>query len=316
MSFAVRLSGLKRRFGKVTALDGVSLEVEEGTIYGFLGRNGAGKSTTLKTLLGVIRPDAGTVELFGQPVKKVTPALKQQIGYLAQEQRFYAWMKPQQLAAFVAPFYPQWEDAEFTRLLTVLDVPKDRRSGDMSGGNRTKLALALALAAKPKLLLLDEPTAGLDPVVRREFLDQLAREVQTRGVTVLYSSHLVDEVEALAQRVGIIEGGKMRFEGSPERLRQTVRRVKPVFVAPALVEPPQQGFVLGAPAPAPPPPPPIPAPRPSAPSMSPPLPGLTSLVDNVYRAEPEAWAAFAATPSYQVEELGLEEIFLAVARAR
>jgi len=306
MPLAVRLTGLSRHFGKVAALDGVSLEVEEGTIYGFLGRNGAGKSTTLKTLIGVVRPDGGQFELFGQPVKKVTPQLKQQIGYLAQEQRFYAWMKPAQLASFVAPFYPKWDDAEFKRLLEVLDVPKERRCGDMSGGNRTKLALALALASRPKLLLLDEPTAGLDPVVRREFLDQLAREVKSRGVTVLYSSHLVDEIEALAHRVGIIEGGKMRFEGSPELLRRTVRRVRPLPVSPAA------GFVLGglevpaAPAP----------PRPSAPTAPPPLPGLTPLVDGAYRAAPEAWEAFQAVPGFVVEQLDLEEIFLAVARAR
>ncbi|MFL5356162.1 ABC transporter ATP-binding protein [Archangium sp.] len=221
----LRTHGLTRSFHNVKAVDGVELELRRGEVYGFLGRNGAGKTTTLRMLMGILRPDKGELELMGQRVRHVRAAQKQQLGYVSQEQVFYPWMTALELGRFVSGFYPHWDDAQFQRLLRVLDVPKDRKSAQLSGGTRMKLGLALALAHRPPLLILDEPTAGLDPVARREFLDILREQVRREGQTALFSSHLVGEVEEVAHRIGILHEGRLRYQGSLDTLRQSVRRV-------------------------------------------------------------------------------------------
>ena len=208
MTVAFRLENIERRFGKVQALDGLSITVQQGEVYGFLGRNGAGKTTALRVLMGVIRPDDGLVELFGQRVKRVTPSLKRRIGYVSQEPTFYTWMTAERLGRFVSSFYPTWDHQEFIRLLEVLDVPKDRRAAELSGGTRSKLGLALALAPRPELLLLDEPTAGLDPVARAEFNDQLVSLQRERGTTVFFSSHLGGRGRAIGAACGYRASGK------------------------------------------------------------------------------------------------------------
>ena len=222
----LRTVGLRKQFGKTTALDGLNLEVREGEIYGFLGRNGAGKTTTIRALMGILHPDDGTVVLGGRSMPRVDVATKRQIGYVSQEPHFYPWMTGAQLGRFVGGFYPTWDHAEFRRLLDVLQLPPDRRFSHLSGGMQMKLALALALAHRPALLILDEPTAGLDPVARREFLDLLAGQARHRNRTTLFSSHLIEEVDRVADRIGIIEAGRMRYEGSLVELKATVRRVR------------------------------------------------------------------------------------------
>lgn len=221
----LRTQGLTRAFHEVKAVNGVDLELRRGEVYGFLGRNGAGKTTTLRMLMGILRPDQGDIELMGQRVRRVRAAQKQHLGYVSQEQVFYPWMTAFELGRFVSGFYPHWDDARFQQLLRVLDVPKDRKSAQLSGGTRMKLGLALALAHRPPLLILDEPTAGLDPVARREFLDILRDQVRREGQTALFSSHLVGEVEEVAHRIGILHEGRLRFQGSLDTLRQSVRRV-------------------------------------------------------------------------------------------
>jgi ABC-2 type transport system ATP-binding protein len=274
---AVHLHDLIHRYGKVTALDGLSLSVRQGEMFGFLGRNGAGKTTTLKLLMGLLRPNSGDIEVLGERVRRMPVALKQRIGYVCQEPNFYPWMTAEQLGVFVGGFYPTWDAAEFQRLLRLLDVPRDRRASEMSGGTRTKLGLALALGPRPALLLLDEPTAGLDPVARREFNDQLQALQREQGTTVMFSSHLVGEVEQLAQRVGIVQAGRCCFEGEVTALRASVRRL----VAPA-DHLPGEGFIR--------------------------------LRGDIWRAEPDLWEQAALSGSAAVTTLSLEDIFLAFAR--
>jgi ABC-2 type transport system ATP-binding protein len=277
MTTAINLENIRRRYGKVQALDGLSLSVRQGEIYGFLGRNGAGKTTTLRILMGIVRPDAGTIELFDQRIKRVSVPLKQRIGYVSQEPMFYPWMTASQLGRFVSSFYPSWDEQEFSRLLQALDVPAERRAAELSGGTRSKLGLALALAPRPELLLLDEPTAGLDPVARREFHDQLMLLQRERGTTVLFSSHLVDEVERLAHRVGIVQAGQTRFEGEVAALRAAVRRI--------LTEP---SFT--------------------------PAEGFERLRADIYQASTALWDSTPWPEGTEIQQLSLEDIFLAFAR--
>ena len=233
------VSGLRRAFGRFTAVNELDLSVNAGEIYGFLGVNGAGKTTTMRMLMGIIAPDSGTIELLGQKTKRTTLKLKQQIGYVSQDQTFYPWMTAEMLGKFVGGLYPTWDPEEFRRLLNVLEVPANRKVSNLSGGMRVKLALALAIAPRPPLLILDEPTAGLDPVARREFLEIIMHQSREYGRTTFFSTHLLDEVERAADRVGIIHQGQKRFEGPLDDLR---RRVREITLAPEETLP--EGFEL------------------------------------------------------------------------
>jgi ABC-2 type transport system ATP-binding protein len=276
--------GLRRHFGKVPAVDGIDLTVHEGEIYGFLGINGAGKTTTIRALMGIIAAEAGTISLLGEATRRTSVAQKRRIGYVSQEQHFYPWMSCTALGKFVGSFYPTWDAAEFARLLGVLEVPADRRVSDLSGGMRAKLALALALAPRPALLILDEPTAGLDPVARREFMQLIVAQARQHRRTTLFSSHLIDEVERCADRVGIIHQGRMRFEGALAELRGLVRRVRLPADEPFAWP---ESFELW---------------RDEA------FDGVRTLA---LRAEPGAWEALALPPSATIERISLEDSFIA-----
>src|SRR5690606_1888349 len=154
--------GLHKSYGRVRALSGLDLTVGRCEVYGFLGRSGAGKSTTSRVLMGITRVDRGEVRLFGLPARGGHVKLRERIGYVAQEQSFYGWMSARTLGRFVGGFYPTWSGDEFERRCRHLEIPLDRKVQGFSGGMKMKLALCLALAHRPELLILDEPTAGLD----------------------------------------------------------------------------------------------------------------------------------------------------------
>lgn len=242
----LRTNELTLRYGRNVAVDALSLSVHRGEIYGFLGRNGAGKTSTIRTIMGICKPDSGSIEFNGQPLRRIKNAQKRQIGYVSQEQFFYPWMTCRGIGKFVGGLYPTWEADEFARLLTVLELPPDRRVAHLSGGMRVKLALALALAHRPPMLILDEPTAGLDPVARREFLDIIRSQARQHDRTTFFSSHLIDEVERVADRVGIIHRGKLQFEGPLDELRRTVREVNLGTIGKAPAEPSADPTVLPA----------------------------------------------------------------------
>jgi ABC-2 type transport system ATP-binding protein len=218
--------GLRRSFGRVPAVDGIDLTTRAGEIYGFLGINGAGKTTTIRLIMGIIAAESGTITLLNETSRRTTVRQKQRIGYVSQEQNFYPWMTCRQIGKFVGSFYPTWDAPEFARLLEMFEIPPARRTSELSGGMRAKLALALALAPRPALLILDEPTAGLDPVARREFMQIIVAQAREHQRTTFFSSHLIDEVERCADRIGIIHQGRMRFEGSLEELRTRVRQLE------------------------------------------------------------------------------------------
>lgn len=239
--------GLVKRYGRVQALEGLDLSVGHGEVYGFLGKNGAGKSTTIRILMGITQPDGGQVSLFGQVARGGHVKLREKIGYVAQEQTFYGWMEARRLGKFVGSFFPTWSAADFERRCKQLDVPLDRKVQTFSGGMKVKLALALALSHRPPLLILDEPTAGLDPVARREFLEIVRDDADQTGRTTFFSTHLIDEVELVADRVGIVDGGRARYEGPVGALAARVRLARgpaDAEVPPVLLDPPPGVRVL------------------------------------------------------------------------
>lgn len=239
--------GLVKRYGRVRALEGLDLSVGRGEVYGFLGKNGAGKSTTIRVLMGITQPDGGSIALFGQPARGGHVKLREKIGYVAQEQTFYGWMDARRLGRFVGSFYPTWSGADFEARCKQLEVPLDRKVQALSGGMKVKLALALALSHRPPLLVLDEPTAGLDPVARREFLEIVREDADQTGRTTFFSTHLIDEVELVADRVGIVDGGRTRYEGPVAALAARVRLARgpaDAEVPPVLLDPPAGVRVL------------------------------------------------------------------------
>ncbi len=216
------LQDVRKSFGSLQVLDGLSLAVQPGEVFGFLGRNGAGKSTAIRILMGIMRSDAGQIQVFGRPLHSDVIGIRQRIGYVAQDQNMYPWMTPRVLSKFVSGFYPRWDERRFQQLLSDFDLPPKRRVGTFSGGMKAKLALTLALSTRPELLILDEPTAGMDPVARREFLDLVRDQAIQDGATTFFSTHLIDEIEAVADRIGIVESGRTIYDGELDPLRNSI----------------------------------------------------------------------------------------------
>lgn len=218
----VELQKIRKHYGSLEVLNGLSLSVNQGEVYGFLGRNGAGKSTAIRIMMGITHLDGGSVRLFGQPLDRNPISARQRIGYVAQEQNFYPWMTPTTLGSFVRGFYPRWNQQQYQLLLDNFDLPPRRRIGTFSGGMKAKLALSFAVATRPELLILDEPTAGMDPVARREFLDLVAEQAAREGATTLFSTHLIDDIEAVADRIGIVDAGVAIYEGELAPLSDSI----------------------------------------------------------------------------------------------
>jgi ABC-2 type transport system ATP-binding protein len=222
---ALATDQLFRSFGRAAVIRGLDLRVPAGAVYGFLGRNGAGKTTAIRMIMGILDPDRGTLTFDGAAVRRTTPRMRRRIGYVSQQQHFYPWMRVRRLSRFVGAFYPTWEQARFESLCDRLAVPLQQRVGELSGGTRMKLALALAMAPRPPLLVLDEPTAGVDPVTRREILDLLRGVVDQEGVTVFFSTHQISEVEEIGDQVGVLHEGRLFFQGPVAGVTERVRRV-------------------------------------------------------------------------------------------
>ena len=218
----IELQAVTKKYGSLMVLNGLDLQVNRGEVYGFLGRYGAGKSTAIRLMMGISHLDGGAIRLFGEAVKGAAIKSRQRIGYVAQEQHFYPWMTPRVLGDFVKAFYPHWNQHRYRQLIDGFDLPERRKIGTFSGGMKAKMALTVALATQPELLILDEPTAGMDPVARREFLGLVSEQAIHKGATVFFSTHLIDEIEDVADRICIVEAGKAMYEGPLAPLSDSV----------------------------------------------------------------------------------------------
>jgi len=216
---------LAKSFGSHQVLREVSLNIPEGQTFALLGRNGAGKTTMIRIMLGLIPADSGSVRLAGLDPVVAPVKLRTQVGYLAEDQVMYGWMTPIELCRFLAPLYPNW-DTDFARsYLERFDIPPHSKIRQLSKGQSIKLGMAVALAHRPPIVILDDPAMGLDPIARKEFNRDLVEHLQTSGCTVLYSSHLLGEVEAVADAVAILDQGRIVRTGTTDHLREEVKRI-------------------------------------------------------------------------------------------
>jgi ABC-2 type transport system ATP-binding protein len=204
----IEVSNLTKYYGKSRGIVDVSFKVDEGEIFGFIGPNGAGKSTTIRLLLSLIYPTSGSAKVFGKDAIANGPEIRRNIGYLPSEVFYYEGMKVINLLKYSASFYNCDCDQRMHELSEYMELELNRRIDDLSYGNKKKVGIVQGLLHSPKLLFLDEPTAGLDPLMQRKFFD-LIRKENTRGVTVFFSSHILGEVQRLCNRVGIIREGKI-----------------------------------------------------------------------------------------------------------
>jgi len=211
--FVITVSELTRRFGDKTALDSVSLSMPRGAVYGLVGANGAGKTTLIKHILGLLRAESGSVRIFGlDPIADPVGVLSR-IGYLSEENDLPGWMRLDELIRYTRAFYPAWDDAYAEELRQTFALDPTAKIKSLSRGQKARTGLLIALAYRPELLLLDEPSSGLDPIVRRDILGAVIRTIADEGRTVLFSSHLLEEVEQVADHVTMISQGKIVLSG-------------------------------------------------------------------------------------------------------
>jgi ABC-2 type transport system ATP-binding protein len=237
----VEIRNLSRRFGSADALSDVSLSIPRGVVFGLVGANGAGKTTLIRHAMGLLRAQSGSVSVFGlDPVSNPTTVLSR-VGYLSELNELPEWMRVDELINFTRSFYPKWDQdyAESLRQNFELDPRKVVQS--LSKGQRARLGLLLALSYRPELLILDEPSSGLDPLVRRDILRAIIKTIAQEGRTVLFSSHLLDEVERVADHVAIINGGRIIQNDELESLKSSFHRLVFRFGSPPAATPRLEG---------------------------------------------------------------------------
>jgi len=221
----IKIEGLRFSYGSKEVLRGVDLEVPAGSIFGFLGPNGSGKTTTIKVLLGLLKAGAGVCRIGGLDSQKDVMAVRRSVGYMAEDQQMFGWMRVEQIVRWVGSFYPGWDEKFVQELLDFLELPRKSRVKTLSKGQNSRLALLLALGHRPKVVILDDPTLGLDPIARKDFLRYVIGLLQSNQVTVFFSSHLLYEIEPVADYVAILKDGVIAKAGKTDELRQSVKKI-------------------------------------------------------------------------------------------
>lgn len=219
------LQGVQMRYGTQTVLDGLDWQLLPGQVVGLLGRNGAGKTTLLETLLGLREPTAGSVQMFGQSVAQLDDGMRARIGYVPQSGDLFEWLSATQLLAYFRSFYPRWNEAKVQGLMSRWDIAPDKPIAQLSGGQQQRLSIIRALAHEPDLLVLDEPVASLDPAGRRDFLRELVEQVIDRGTTVVFSTHILSDLERVAFNIAFLQGGRIALQAPLDELLESCRIV-------------------------------------------------------------------------------------------
>jgi ABC-2 type transport system ATP-binding protein len=294
------------RYGRTEAVRDLTLTVEPGAIFALLGPNGAGKTTTIRTLLNILRPASGHATVFGVDSGSLSARELAAIGYVSENQKLPSWMTVDDLLAYCRPFYPSWDEPLCEKLITDFDLPRGTRISRLSRGMRIKAALVASLAYRPRLLVLDEPFGGLDPVVRDDLVHGVLELAGQEQWTVFLSSHDLDEVERLVDTVAFLDAGQLVLCEPFEELHARFKRIE-VTIDPGSVPPPADGAVR------------LPPDRTSADWISAQQAGrIVRFVETRYGAgetERRAQAAFSGT-RVDTFSMSLREIFVAIARER
>ena len=282
----IQTRGLTRYYGKKCVVNQLNLEIPRGGVFGLLGRNGSGKTTTIRMLLGLVEPTRGGATILGQDCRKLTPETRARIGYLAEGHHVYGWMSVAECGRFQSAFYPKWNADLFFAIVKHFRLDERAIAGGLSRGQRAGLCLALTLAPEPELLVLDDPALGLDPVARRSLLESMIYVTRGEGRTILFSSHMLSDVERVADRIAVMDRGSLKAVCTVDEFRGRVRQ-----------------FVM------------------RFPGTPPPLPDLPGLLYS-FRSDREVTASFAnangieedlrkITPDVEEVPLGLEDAFVA-----
>jgi ABC-2 type transport system ATP-binding protein len=226
---AIDLMGLSKRFGRTWAVSNLSLAVPRGSTFGLIGPNGAGKSTTIRMLMGMLSPTIGQANVLGFNALDEPTVVRQLVGYVPETHHIYRWMRVEQVIGFSRASYRSWNDSVCSEMLSLFELDSSKKVKHLSRGMLVKLALLIAVSHDPELLVLDEPMAGLDPVAREEFLDGVLRTICQRGQTVLFSTHSLDDVQRLADTVGILYEGRLLVHRNIEELLADVKRIRAVL---------------------------------------------------------------------------------------
>jgi ABC-2 type transport system ATP-binding protein len=279
-------SGLHHAFGPHAVLEGVSLRLPQGAVLGLVGRNGAGKSTLIRILLGLLRPAAGESRVFGCLSAELDDARKQRLAYVPQQPEAFQWMTVGAMLDFVGSFYARWDAGYAEAMLRRWSIRRDSLLSKLSPGERQSVALVRALATQPELLVLDEPAAALDPVARRELLREIARRAGDSGCTVLFSTHIVSDLERVASQAAVLHRGRVLLQAPMDDFKELHARLT----------------------------------LPQASALTQPLPGELgrrrhadgSVSVVLARGAEQPWPPACAAPDARLESLGLEELFVEV----
>jgi ABC-2 type transport system ATP-binding protein len=297
MSDAIVIERLTKHYGSRRVVNTVNLRVPSGCVYGFLGRNGAGKSTLIKMLMGLVQPDSGRASLLGNDSRDLAPATRARIAYLAEGHPLYRGMSVGEAVRFTRSFYVNtpfpavWHDRFVSQVLDHFRISPRAKIRRLSNGQRAQVSLALALAPDPDLLVLDDPTLGLDTVVRRDFLESIIHLIQRSGRTIFFSSHMLADVERVADRIGILVDGVLRVDCPTDYFKSAVRRVVLEFAGAAPRFPACPGLVSQRQ-----------------------IGGRLELVVVDYTEEHAATADALGATSIEVMEMNLEDAFIAYTR--
>ena len=233
IDIVLETSGLTKYYGSRLAVDHLDLKIPRGCICGFIGRNGAGKTTAIKMMLGFLQPTTGSSKLLGCDSQRLTAAIRQRIGYVAEGHRLFHWMSIAGLENFQRAFFPgQWDDKFFDDMMEYFGLSKKQKIKHLSNGQRAQVSLALTLAPNPELLVMDDPTLGLDTAIRRQFLEGIIELIMRESRTVFFSSHILSDVERVADRIVVVDRGMLRANCSLEQFRTAVRKVRVLFEGP------------------------------------------------------------------------------------
>jgi len=225
----IEVHGVVKYFGGRCVLDGIDLKVPKGCIYGLLGRNGVGKTTLIRMLMGLEPPTRGQLSVLGADSTRLAPAVKGRIGYCAEGHHLIQDYRVGRLVDLCKALSLKWDQGFFSQMTDAFRLPMERKVKDLSAGMRAQLNLALSLATDPELLILDDPTLGLDAVARRQFLELAIDLIQRQGRTILFSSHILGDVERIADRIGILVAGRLVVDCSLEQLRNRIKKIRMVF---------------------------------------------------------------------------------------